>query len=172
MVNNTTKLDSATLKRAVIYLRVSTTEQAHAAGASEGYSIPALREACSRKAENLSAELVAEFTDRGESARSAARPELRRVLIRAFIDHIKVDADQEQAKLASPWLELKRTAEDSKIRSIQISSVDKLSHRRAKTTNPGARSWAQGSIMNSLVDPRGLEPLTSSTSMRRSSQLS
>jgi DNA invertase Pin-like site-specific DNA recombinase len=73
---NTTIRDAATArtKRAVIYLRVSTAEQAHAANAAEGYSIPAQREACTRKANELDAEVVAEFADRGESARSAARP--------------------------------------------------------------------------------------------------
>ncbi|MFL6136194.1 MAG: recombinase family protein [Frankiaceae bacterium] len=70
-------------KRAVIYLRVSTTEQAHAADAAEGYSIPAQREACRRKAAELGATVVAEFTDRGESARTAARPQLR-----AMLDHL------------------------------------------------------------------------------------
>lgn len=67
-------------KRAVAYLRVSTTEQAHAADAAEGYSIPAQREACTRKAADLGADVVAYFTDRGESARSTARPELQRML--------------------------------------------------------------------------------------------
>jgi site-specific DNA recombinase len=67
-------------KRAVLYLRVSTTEQAHGDGSSEGYSIPAQREACRRKAHDLNAEVVAEFADRGESARSAARPELQNML--------------------------------------------------------------------------------------------
>ena len=65
---------------AVIYLRVSTKEQAERGGDGEGYSIPAQREACRRKAEALGAVVIEEFVDRGESARSSARPELQRML--------------------------------------------------------------------------------------------
>ena len=65
---------------AVIYLRVSTKEQAQMGGEAEGYSIPAQREACLRKAASLKAEVVEEFVDRGESAKSADRPELQRLL--------------------------------------------------------------------------------------------
>src|SRR3954467_6191127 len=66
--------------RAIIYLRVSTKDQAAAGGEAEGYSIPAQRDACRRKASSLGAEVVAEFVDAGESARSADRPELQRLL--------------------------------------------------------------------------------------------
>ena len=65
---------------AVVYLRVSTKEQAQRGGAAEGFSIPAQREACSRKAEQLGARVVEEFVDAGESARSADRPSLQRLL--------------------------------------------------------------------------------------------
>jgi DNA invertase Pin-like site-specific DNA recombinase len=69
------------MKRAVIYLRVSTAAQADKdTHDPEGYSIPAQREACSRKAESLDAEVVGEFIDRGESARSADRPQLQAML--------------------------------------------------------------------------------------------
>jgi DNA invertase Pin-like site-specific DNA recombinase len=59
---------------------VSTKEQASKGGADEGYSIPAQRQACHRKAESLGAVVVEEFIDAGESARSADRPELQRML--------------------------------------------------------------------------------------------
>ena len=65
---------------AVIYLRVSTKEQAERGGEAEGFSIPAQREAGYRKAEQLGARVVAEFVDAGESARSADRPDLQRML--------------------------------------------------------------------------------------------
>jgi site-specific DNA recombinase len=67
--------------RAVLYLRVSTKEQAEKNGEAEGYSIPAQRAACRRKAESLGAVVVEEFADRGESARNARRPELQRMLV-------------------------------------------------------------------------------------------
>ena len=67
-------------RNAVIYLRVSTREQAETGGEVEGYSIPAQRGACTRKAESLEAVVVEEFVDRGESAKTAKRPELMRML--------------------------------------------------------------------------------------------
>ncbi len=86
----TSDRDPVATKPAVIYLRVSTAEQAHGDGASEGYSIPAQRDACTRKARDLGASVVAEFVDRGESARSAARPELQRMLAQ-LAEHKDVD---------------------------------------------------------------------------------
>ena len=68
-------------RHAVIYLRVSTKEQAERGGMAEGFSIPAQREACTRKAAELGLTVVAEFVDAGESARSAARPDLQRMLV-------------------------------------------------------------------------------------------
>ncbi|MGQ0777626.1 MAG: recombinase family protein [Pseudonocardiales bacterium] len=67
-------------KTAVSYLRVSTKEQAEKGGQVEGFSIPAQREANRRKAESISAVIVAEFIDAGESAKSADRPDLQRML--------------------------------------------------------------------------------------------
>jgi site-specific DNA recombinase len=65
---------------AVIYCRVSTKDQANRGGEAEGFSIPAQREACLRKADALGLQVVDEFVDAGESARSANRPELQRML--------------------------------------------------------------------------------------------
>ncbi len=65
---------------AVIYLRVSTKDQATRGGETEGFSIPAQRDACRRKASTLGAVVVEEFADRGESARSSRRPGLQEML--------------------------------------------------------------------------------------------
>ena len=65
---------------AVTYQRVSTKEQASKGGHDEGFSIPAQREANTHKAASLGARIVAEFVDAGESARSADRPDLKRML--------------------------------------------------------------------------------------------
>ncbi len=70
-------------KRAVVYLRVSTNAQADRDYNAEGFSIPAQREACLRAAERLDAMVVDEYVDRGESARSSARPALQSMLSRA-----------------------------------------------------------------------------------------
>jgi site-specific DNA recombinase len=69
-----------TFARALIYLRVSTKEQAEMGGEAEGFSIPAQRAACLRKAEALGAVVEEEFVDRGESAKTANRPELLKML--------------------------------------------------------------------------------------------
>ena len=84
---------TATKQRAVIYLRVSTRDQAKRGGEAEGFSIPAQREACLRKAEALGAEVIGEYVDAGESARSANRPNLKRMLAsiqREPIDYVIV----------------------------------------------------------------------------------
>ena len=73
-------METPQIKKAVLYCRVSTKEQAGRGGQEEGFSIPAQREACMRKAASLGAVVVDEFVDAGESARSSKRPELQRML--------------------------------------------------------------------------------------------
>ncbi|MUM34653.1 recombinase family protein, partial [Mycobacterium sp. CBMA361] len=65
-------------KTAIIYLRVSTARQATKDGEAEGYSIPAQRSACIKKARDLGAVAVEEYIDAGASARSADRDGLQR----------------------------------------------------------------------------------------------
>ena len=65
---------------AVNYIRVSTKEQAERGGEAEGFSIPAQRDACRRKAESIGAVVIEEFVDAGESAKSADRPQLKKML--------------------------------------------------------------------------------------------
>ena len=77
------EITAAPLKRAVLYLRVSTSRQATRNGEAEGYSIPAQRSACERKVTDLGGEVVREFVDAGASARSADRdglPEFVKVI--------------------------------------------------------------------------------------------
>ena len=68
--------------RCVIYLRVSTKEQAEKDLTEEGFSIAAQREACVRRIRDEGWELVDEYVDKGESARTADRPRLRAMLAR------------------------------------------------------------------------------------------
>lgn len=77
---------STPLRRAVVYLRVSTAEQACRGGDREGFSIPAQRDACVRKAHDAGAEVVGEYIDAGQSARSADRPQLQAMLARIAAD--------------------------------------------------------------------------------------
>ena len=69
-------------KRAFIYIRVSSSQQADNDYDPEGFSIPAQRDACKRKADALEAVVVDEFVDRGESAKTANRPALQAMLRR------------------------------------------------------------------------------------------
>ena len=73
---------------AVLYLRVSTKEQAQRGGEAEGFSLPAQREAGQRQAEALGAVIVEEFADRGESGTTMRRPELQRML--AYVNENQV----------------------------------------------------------------------------------
>jgi len=68
--------------RCVIYLRVSTKEQVEKDLTEEGFSIAAQREACVRRIRDEGGELVDEYVDKGESARTADRPQLRAILVR------------------------------------------------------------------------------------------
>ncbi|MGH3904680.1 MAG: recombinase family protein [Pseudonocardiaceae bacterium] len=75
-------------KTAVSYLRVSTKEQAEKGGQAEGFSVPFQREAVRRKTESMGAVIVAEFVDAGESAKSADRPGLQRMLRYLAENHV------------------------------------------------------------------------------------
>jgi site-specific DNA recombinase len=89
MITPDSEPDDATAT-AITYLRVSTKEQAERGGRDEGFSIPAQREANTRKAASLNAVIIAEFTDAGESGTSASRrPELQKML--AYVREHHVD---------------------------------------------------------------------------------
>jgi site-specific DNA recombinase len=76
-------------KTAVIYLRVSTTRQVNKAYNPDGYSLPAQKDDCEHKAASLDAEVLVTFIDRGETGRTADRPEFQRML--AFLAANQVD---------------------------------------------------------------------------------
>jgi site-specific DNA recombinase len=87
---NPTAIGASPSKTAITYLRVSTADQAKRGGREEGFSIPAQREANTRKAASLDAIIVEEFVDAGESGTSAAkRPELQRML--AYVREHQID---------------------------------------------------------------------------------
>ncbi len=80
------------MKRAATYLRASTAAQASRNREPEGYSIPAQREACLAKAAELGAEVVGEYADRSESAKTADQPQLW-----ALLDRLKGERDLDYA---------------------------------------------------------------------------
>ena len=61
------------MKRAVFYLRVSTTGQVETDYDPEGLSIPAQRVACARKAEQMGVTVVGEYVEPGRSATTIAK---------------------------------------------------------------------------------------------------
>ena len=69
-----------TTAMAIMYLRVSTKEQAERGGQAEGFSIPAQRQANLKKASDLGAIVVEEFVEAGESAKTADRPALQAMI--------------------------------------------------------------------------------------------
>ena len=114
-----------TPKRAVSYIRVSTREQAERGGAEEGFSIPAQRDANKRKAASMGALVVKEFVDRGESARSANRPELQKMLAylrrTPDVDYVIVHKLDRLARNRADDVEINRVFEEAGVRLISTS---------------------------------------------------
>ena len=114
-----------TPKRAVSYIRVSTREQAQRGGSEEGFSLPAQREANKRKAQSMGALVVKEFADRGESARSANRPELQKMLAYlkedGGIDYVIVHKLDRLARNRADDVEINRAFEEVGVRLVSTS---------------------------------------------------
>ena len=114
-----------TPKRAVSYIRVSTREQAQRGGSEEGFSLPAQREANKRKAQAMGALVVKEFADRGESARSANRPELQKMLAYlkedGGIDYVIVHNLDRLARNRADDVEINRAFEEAGVRLVSTS---------------------------------------------------
>ncbi|MEZ7787470.1 recombinase family protein [Actinomyces naeslundii] len=114
-----------TPKRAVSYIRVSTREQAQRGGSEEGFSLPAQREANKRKAQSMGALVVKEFADRGESARSANRPELQKMLAYlkedGGIDYVIVHKLDRLARNRADDVEINRAFEEAGVRLVSTS---------------------------------------------------
>lgn len=120
--------DALTPKVAVSYLRVSTKRQAERGDEAEGFSIPAQRDANRKKAQSLGAFIVKEFVDRGESARSANRPELQRMLeyIRENdVDYVIVHKVDRLARNREDDVEINRALTDAGVTLVSTTeSID------------------------------------------------
>ena len=114
-----------TPKRAVSYICVSTREQAQRGGSEEGFSLPAQREANKRKAQSMGALVVKEFADRGESARSANRPELQKMPTYlkqdGGIDYVIVHKLDRLARNRVDDVEINRAFEEAGVRLVSTS---------------------------------------------------
>ncbi len=117
--------EAFTPKRAVSYISVSTREQAQRGGAEEGFSLPAQREANRRKAQSMGALIVKEFADRGESARSANRPELQKMLAYLTqdgqIDYVIVHKLDRLARNRADDVEITRAFDEAGVRLVSTS---------------------------------------------------
>jgi len=123
--------DSLTPKFAVSYLRVSSRGQAERGGGDdEGFSIPAQREANKRKALSLGAIIGKEFVDRGASARSADRPELKRMLEfikenKDRVDYVIVHKVDRLARNRGDDVDITRDLKDADVQLVSASeSID------------------------------------------------
>ena len=80
---------AAPVKRAVLYLRVSTPSQVHTDYDPEGISIPAQRLSCQRKAEQLGIEIVDEYVEPGRSGTNIEK----RPVFQAMLNGIRHERD-------------------------------------------------------------------------------
>ena len=74
--------EGAATKRAVVYIRVSTKDQARRDGNPEGYSLPTQRKTCQAKAEALGAVIVEEYLDKDTGTRTDKRAAMQALLRR------------------------------------------------------------------------------------------
>lgn len=111
-------------RRAAIYVRVSTADQAERNGEPEGYSIPAQRGYCQGKAEMLGADVVAEYVDAGESAKSADRPQLQKMLERiktgGDIDYVIVHKINRLARSMRDYLVITGTLQEHGVQFVSV----------------------------------------------------
>ena len=114
------------IPRVVIYLRVSTEEQATMGGEAEGYSIPYQRDACLGKVRQLGGILAAEFVDAGESAKSAHRPQLQKML---------------------------RELKAKRIDYVLVHKIDRLARNRADDVEINAAIARSGAKLISVAEP-------------------
>lgn len=125
---------------ALIYLRVSTARQATKNGEAEGYSIPAQREACLRKARELGAEVIGEFVDAGASARSADRDGLQAMLDRVRVGDISYVIVHKLDRLAR-----------SRIDDAEIATVFHLSGTILASASEQIDDSPSGSLLHGIM---------------------
>ena len=119
--------NSLKAKKAVSYIRVSTRGQAERGGENvEGFSLPAQREANKRKASELGAFVVKEFADRGQSAKSADRPQLQAMLKyvkehKGMIDYLIIHKVDRLARNRGDDVEINRILQEAGVQLVSTS---------------------------------------------------
>jgi hypothetical protein len=90
--------------------------------------------------------------ERAADAYRLGGPDVRRLLIRAFLERIEVDTDDEAATLASPWLEIHHSASYLRQTTTRLPALaEPAVVRRTKRRSPDHVYEGQGSTMNPLV---------------------
>src|SRR5579859_2053415 len=128
-------------KRAFIYIRVSTKQQAVRDGNPEGYSLPTQRDACTRKAEQLGAVVVDEYVDKDTGTAVDKRPDIQRMLARIQLDQ---DVDFVIVYKLDRWARSQR--ED-----LQANFTLELAHCRLVSCSEPIDGTAAGMLLHGML---------------------
>jgi site-specific DNA recombinase len=137
-----TALASA-LKRAVIYLRVSSAGQVNTDYDPEGLSIPAQREACRRFAERHGAVVVREYVEPGVSGGSL----LKRAAFRRMIDEI---GEQRDVDLVIVW-SVSRWARNQEDHWVARGLVTKAGAKLLSVKEPIGEESSHGILLEGVM---------------------
>src|ERR1044071_1964726 len=108
---------------AVIYLRVSSLKQVLKDFDPEGYSIPVQRDVCTRYVEGRRGQVVAEFVDYGESARTAHRPQLKAMMNYIAEHHVSLVVFYDVSRLARNELDAFQLLESIEATGARLDSA-------------------------------------------------
>jgi site-specific DNA recombinase len=131
------------LKRAVIYLRVSSSGQVNTDYDPEGLSIPAQREACKRFAERHGAVVVREYVEPGVSGGSL----LKRAAFRRMIDEI---GEQRDVDLVIVW-SVSRWARNQEDHWVARGMVTKAGAKLLSVKEPIGEESSHGILLEGVM---------------------
>jgi site-specific DNA recombinase len=134
---------ASALKRAVIYLRVSSAGQVNTDYDPEGLSIPAQREACKRFAERHGAVVVREYVEPGVSGGSL----LKRAAFRRMIDEI---AEQRDVDLVIVW-SVSRWARNQEDHWVARGLVTKAGAKLVSVKEPIGEETSHGILLEGVM---------------------
>jgi site-specific DNA recombinase len=131
------------IKRAVIYLRVSSAGQVNTDYDPEGLSIPAQRQACTRYAERMGAVVVREYVEPGVSGGSL----LKRPAFRRMIDEI---GEQRDVDLVIVW-SVSRWARNQEDHWVARGLVTKAGAKLLSVKEPIGEESSHGILLEGVM---------------------
>src|SRR5271168_1515875 len=134
---------AASVKRAVIYLRVSSAGQVNTDYDPEGLSIPAQREACKRYAERHGAVVIREYVEPGVSGGSL----LKRAAFRRMIDEI---AEQRDVDMVIVW-SVSRWARNQEDHWVARGLVTKAGAKLVSVKEPIGEESSHGILLEGVM---------------------